>query len=163
MRSNRDIEQAVNDYGDTVWRICALHFHWHTDAQDAFQNTFLKYAQADNTVFTSEEHRKAWLVRVATNACNDIHRSHTRHPETELNENMTASLSSSDPATQPSSLAREAIDALQSLPDPPRTPLYLSIVEGYTAPEIAEITEAPVNTVYSWIRRGKKLLKEALS
>lgn len=52
---------------------------------------------------------------------------------------------------------------MRSLSDPPRTPLYLSIVEGYSAPEIAEITGTPLNTVYSWIRRGKKLLKEALS
>lgn len=41
--------------------------------------------------------------------------------------------------------------------------LYLALYEGYTAPEIAEMLDAPVNTVYSWIARGKKTLKEALS
>ena len=44
-----------------------------------------------------------------------------------------------------------------------RQPLYLSLYEGYTAPEIATMVDAPVNTVYSWIARGKMLLKEALS
>lgn len=57
----------------------------------------------------------------------------------------------------------EIMEAFRSLDDPPRLPLFLSLYEGYTAPEIAEIVDAPVNTVYSWIARGKKMLKEALS
>ena len=40
--------------------------------------------------------------------------------------------------------------------------MYLALYEGYTAPEIATMMDAPVNTVYSWIARGKKTLKEAL-
>lgn len=51
---------------------------------------------------------------------------------------------------------------MDALDDPPRTPVYLALYEGYTAPEIAEMLGAPVNTVYSWIARGKKTLKEAL-
>ena len=31
------------------------------------------------------------------------------------------------------------------------------------APVIAQMIDAPVNTIYSWIARGKKQLKEALS
>ena len=34
---------------------------------------------------------------------------------------------------------------------------------SYTQLEIANMVDAPVNTVYSWIARGKKQLKEALS
>lgn len=163
MRSKHDIEQTMQAYGDTVWRVCALHFPGHIDAQDAFQNTFLKYAQADTQSFADEEHKKAWLVRVATNACNDIHRGYSRHPEVGLEEGSVASMASQDSSVHLAFLAREAIDAMRSLPDPPRTPLYLSVVEGYSAPEIAEMTGTPINTVYSWIRRGKKRLKEALS
>ena len=70
---------------------------------------------------------------------------------------------SCDEATQPASFSSEVVDALRGLTDPPRTPLYLSLYEGYTAPEIATMVDAPVNTVYSWIARGKMLLKEALS
>ena len=58
---------------------------------------------------------------------------------------------------------QKIVEAFRSLDDPPRLPLFLSLYEGYTAPEIAEIVDAPVNTVYSWIARGKKMLKEALS
>ena len=44
MRNSRDIEQAIESHSDTVWRICVLHFSERADAQDAFQDTFLKYA-----------------------------------------------------------------------------------------------------------------------
>ena len=70
---------------------------------------------------------------------------------------------STDPAVQPASFESEVADAMRSLDDPPRTPLYLSLYEGYTAPEIARMVDAPVNTVYSWIARGKQQLKEVLS
>lgn len=92
MRSKQDIEQTMQAYGDTVWRVCTLHFPGHFDAQDAFQNTFLKYAQADTTSFADEEHKKAWLIRVATNACNDIHRSYARHPEVGLEASPATSM-----------------------------------------------------------------------
>ena len=69
---------------------------------------------------------------------------------------------SSDPAVQPDSRIVEVLDAMSNLDDPPRTPVYLALYEGYTAPEIAAMMDVPVNTVYSWIARGKKTLKEAL-
>lgn len=61
------------------------------------------------------------------------------------------------------SRVKEVLDAMSDLDDPPRTPVYLALYEGYTAPEIASMLDVPVNTVYSWIARGKKTLKEALS
>ena len=58
---------------------------------------------------------------------------------------------------------REVLDAVNRLSDPPKTPLYLFACEGYTVPEIARMVGAPEGTVYSWISRGRKQLKEALS
>ena len=69
----------------------------------------------------------------------------------------------SDPAAQPGSATSEVVSAMRALDDPPRTPLYLSIYEGYSAPEIASMLDAPVNTVYSWISRGRAQLRSALS
>ncbi|MEG0323358.1 MAG: RNA polymerase sigma factor, partial [Raoultibacter sp.] len=70
---------------------------------------------------------------------------------------------SADCDAQPGSVKSEIVEAILALTDPPRTPVYLSLYEGYTAPEIADMLEAPVNTVYSWISRGKQQLKEALA
>ncbi|WP_239443075.1 RNA polymerase sigma factor [Gordonibacter sp. An230] len=162
MRERGDIEEAMERHGDAVWRVCVLHFRSHADAQDAFQDAFLRYALSDRVRFNGEEHRKAWLLRVATNICKDMLKAASRR-SVPLESACAADMRSDDPAIQPASFESEVIDAMRGLDDPPRTPLYLSLYEGYTAPEIAQMVEAPVNTVYSWIARGKKQLKEALS
>lgn len=162
MRATADIEQALSEYGPHVWRACALYFSCEDDAEDAYQETFLRYALADSTTFTSTEHKKAWLLRVATNISKDMLKSSARKT-VPLEQELSDSLPDvSDVSSQPGSFSSEVVSALRGIDDPPRTPLYLALCEGYSAPEIAHMTEAPVNTVYSWISRGKALLREAL-
>ena len=160
VRSAGDIERAIERHGDAVWRVAVLYFHAHADAQDAFQDAFLKYALADQVAFNDDEHCKAWLIRVTANVCKDMLKAASRRAVS-LDDAVCAA--SNDPATQPASFSSEVVDAMRSLDDPPRTPLYLSLYEGYTAPEIAQMVDAPVNTVYSWLARGKKQLQEGLS
>ena len=51
MRKSDDIERAIDTFGSTVWRVCVTFFRHSHDAQDAFQETFLKYALAEETDF----------------------------------------------------------------------------------------------------------------
>ena len=139
-------------HGDTVWRVCLTALCRHADAEDAFQNSFLKYALADDVQFREEEHR----------TCRDMRRA-AASKNVPLDETSFESLASRDEEAQPDSRVKEVLDAMSDLDDPPRTPVYLALYEGYTAPEIASMLDVPVNTVYSWIARGKKTLKEALS
>lgn len=148
-------------HADAVWRVCALYFPEEADRQDAFQDAFMSYALADAVAFEDEGHRKAWLITVARNRCLDMLKASARK-NLPLSEGMEACLASTDPAAQPGSAASEVLDALRALDDPPRTPLYLALYEGYTVPEIARMVGAPDNTVYSWIARGKRRLKEML-
>lgn len=161
MRPPLDIECAMERHANTVWRVCVLNLSSSADAQDAFQETFLKYALAEGTVFNGEQHEKAWLIRVATNVCRDMRKAAASRNV--ALDDRADHLASVDPVVQPGSFSSEVVDALRSLDDPPRTPLFLSLCEGYSAPEIANLMGASVNTVYSWLRRGKKSLKEALS
>lgn len=172
MRPSRDIEQVMTRHADTVWRVCLLYFPCEADCQDAFQETFLRYALADGKAFADDEHVKAWLIRVARSRCLDMlkraDRVHAAAPSASEDGRTPGEAAGGTPVTsgsveQPGSFAREVMDALQGLDDPPRTPLYLALCEEYTAPEIAQMLDAPVNTVYSWISRGKQRLREVLS
>jgi len=161
MRSESDITLTIDTLGDTVWRVCVLYFGQNADAEDAFQETILKYALSANS-FNDGEHRKAWLIRVATNVCKDMLKAAHRRTisidekgESCLGAGVTAEESFDDRTS-------EVLAAIRGLTDPPRTPLYLALYEGYTAPEIAALLDAPVNTVYSWIARGKNQLREVL-
>lgn len=162
MRPQSDIEEAMEKHADAVWRVCVLQCSQRQDAQDAFQNAFLSYALADTTRFNDDEHRKAWLLRTASNACKDLWRASSRRAAHQTGPDDLAAVAATDASAQPGSFASEVVDAMRGLDDPPRTPLYLSLCEGYTAPEIADMLAAPVNTVYTWIARGKATLRELL-
>lgn len=161
MRDAQDIERAIGLFGDAVWRAC-LTYVPACDAEDAFQNTFAKYAQHD-APFNGDEHAKAWLVRVAINDCKDMLRSRAcRHASLDAEMQRwgdSLALETKDRAAE----VREVLDAVDRLPDPPKTPLYLFACEGYTVVEIARMMDTPEGTVYSWISRARKQLKEALS
>lgn len=77
MRSEQEAVQAVERYADTVRRVCALHLKNHADTEDIFQTVFLKYVLS-TTVFESQEHEKAWFIRVTVNACRDLLKSFFR-------------------------------------------------------------------------------------
>lgn len=161
MRESREIERVMGVFGDAVWRACILYLP-PTDAEDVFQDTFLKFAMHD-APFRGDEHVKAWLLRVAMNECKDVLKS-ARRRNASLDERLE-SCGEEDLGVESGSSQglREILDAMDSLGDPPKTQLYLSLYEGYSAREISEICDMPEGTVYSWISRGKTRLKEALS
>ena len=70
--------EAVERYGDMLYRICLLSLRNTADAEDAVQETFIKYVQKSPD-FSDVEHEKAWLITVATNKCHDMLRYRTRH------------------------------------------------------------------------------------
>ena len=140
-------------------RVCTLYFRNKPDREDAFQDTFLKYAQS-SADFSGEEHRKAWLIRVATNVCKDmLKRSEAR---TVLVDEIDDAAKPNWSADGQSDRASELTEALAQLDEKYRTPLYLKYYEGYTAVEIAEMLGIPENTVYTYLARGRERLKEVL-
>ena len=173
MRKHDDITRTVKAHADTVLRVCTLYFHGRPERDDAFQETFLKYAQSDKP-FADEEHVKAWLINVAANTCKDmLKRSEAKTiPLGEFEENARPSWNSGndlerDPAIvvagSESSRLDELTAALQQLDGKHRITLYLKYYEGYTAAEIAEMLDMPENTVYTNLARGRNELKEVLT
>jgi RNA polymerase sigma-70 factor (ECF subfamily) len=139
-----------------------LHFGQSPDAEDAFQETFLKYATHQGS-FNDAEHRKAWLLRVAINTCRDMLKAAHRKDSPLQDAPPAAEPISQDSITQPGSPLRDALVAVLDLGDPPRTAVYLALCEGYSAPQIAGMLGVPTGTVYSWISRGRKTLREVLA
>ncbi len=154
MRSEQEVERAIGRYADTVRRLCLVHLKNEADTEDIFQTVFLKYALS-SVSFASEEHEKAWLIRVTVNACKDLLRSVFRSRTVPLDE----LLEQSAPLAEDH---REVLEAVLSLPGRYRDVVYLHYYEEYTAPEIARILGKNVNTVYTHLNRAKQLLREKL-
>ena len=79
MRNEAAANRALDLYADTVRRICFIHLKNHADVDDVFQEVFLKYLLHDSP-FESDAHEKAWLIRVAINACKDVLKSFFQYP-----------------------------------------------------------------------------------
>ena len=154
MRSEQEVNAAIDRYADTVRRLCMLHLKNYADTEDIFQNVFLKYALS-SIRFESEEHERAWFIRVTLNACRDLLKSFFR--------SRTVSLEDLEPisaALPPEH--REVWEAVLALPEAYRDAVYLHYYEGYTAPEIGRLLGKNVNTVYTLLNRSRSMLREAL-
>ena len=79
---------AVQRYSDTVYRTAVHNCRNTADAEDVVQDVFEKLLHY-NGIFESEEHLKAWLLRVAINRCRDLTRA-SDQKDTELDENLPA-------------------------------------------------------------------------
>ena len=154
MRSEWEANRAIDRYADLVRRVCMIHLKNHADTEYIFQTVFLKYVTG-TTEFESEEHEKAWFIRVTINACKDLLRSFFR--------SRTVSLD--DLLEQPDQVPedhREVLEAVLALPDKYRDVVYLHYYEGYTAPEIGTILHKNPNTVYTLLTRARDELRKML-
>lgn len=154
MRSEREVNEAIERYADTVQRICMLHLKNPSDTQDLFQTVFWKYALSSKR-FESDAHEKAWIIRVTINACRDLIRSVFRRRTVSLEAVLN------QPAPVPEE-HRELLQAVLELPVRYREVIYLHYYEGYTAAETGRILGRSENTVYAQMSRGRQLLKLAL-
>ena len=151
MRSEQEVNHAIERYADLVFRLCMVNLKNQADAEDVFQTVFMKYT-LHNQPFASAEHEKAWLIRITVNACKDLLKSFFRR--------NTISLEEAAAAVSPEHAA--VLEAVWSLPKDYRDAVYLHYYEGYTAPEIAAILKKNPNTVYTHLTRGRTMLKEIL-
>lgn len=141
---------AVQRFSDTVYRAAVHNCGRPADAEDVVQDVFEKLLRYSGR-FESEEHLKAWLLRVTINRCHDLTRAACQK-DTELDETIPA----------PDRPDGSVLDAVRALPENYRNAIYLHYYEGYTAAEIGRMLGAPANTVLSWLRRGRAQLHTML-
>jgi RNA polymerase sigma-70 factor (ECF subfamily) len=154
LRSEREANLAIEKYADSVRRICFVYLKNYHDTEDVFQDVFLKYVLHD-AEFQSDDHEKAWLIRVAINACKDTLRSFFRKKVTSIEELVTEPSFVDDDK-------REVLDAVLRLPPKYKDVIYLFYFEGYSVLEIATLLKKNENTIYTWLSRARAQLRTSL-
>lgn len=145
-------ELVVKTYADMVYKIAYRYTANPTDAEDVFSETFLKYFKKDRT-FESEEHRKAWLIRVTINCAKEL-LSH-RNPWTELNEEIAA-----DPmGGGEQELSMDLRQAIDRLKPEYREVILLHYIEGLSIARISEVLGRNENTVKVHLSRAREKLR----
>lgn len=150
MLTSDNVREAVNEYGDILYRICLIMLRNTADAEDAVQETFIKY-MLSSPAFNDDEHKKAWLITVASNKCRDMLRFRKRHvtESEELLKNYSLDTESSG-----------ILETIAEIPEKFRIVLTLHYVEGYKVDEIAKIIGKTSSAVKMRLSKGRKLLEE---
>lgn len=150
MNDSDRIRQSVEKYGDMLYRICLVMLKNSADAEDAVQSVFMKLFMKVPQ-FESDEHEKAWLIRVATNKCRDMLRFRIKfHP---IDDETLNSIAADEESTR-------LIELLTELPEKFRLVLTLHYIEGYKVDEIAQMIGRTASAVKMRLSKGRALLEE---
>lgn len=124
------------------------------DAEDVVQDTFVQYYTTKKE-FESEQHIRAWLMRVAVNKAKNINRTFWRRNKISIEEYMET-LVFETPA------AETLFETVMQLPEKYRIVIHLYYYEEYAVREIAQILKLSESNVKIRLSRGRAMLKETL-
>ena len=150
---NASLERVIENYSNMLYKICFLMLKNEQDTKDVLQETFLAY-MTKRPHFHSEEHKKAWLIKVSQNKCKEFLRFHKRHagiPLEEVEEGLeiTSGMNVED---------REKLRLIWNLSYNLKSVVILYYVEGYSVKETASILRISEVAVKKRLQRARKEL-----
>lgn len=159
-------------YQDRVFNLAARMLGDDDAAADVTQTTFLS-AYRNLSTFRGGSFR-AWVMRMATNACYDELRRRKRHPAISLepvneeDEEIESPTWLADDAVSPegaleqSELEEALQTCLQGLPEEFRAVVILVDIDGLDYQEVAVSSGAPLGTVKSRLARARLKMRDCL-
>ncbi len=143
--------QIYDKYANMVYKICIMMLKNTPDAEDAAQNVFIKFIKASKE-YHSESHLKASLIVIAQNECKNMLK-HWWHSKRDSFEGIT------EPSYSHNTDKSDVKDAIESLPNKYKIPVYLFYYEGYSTEEIAKMLKINHSTLRSQLAEARKRLK----
>lgn len=134
------IQELVERYQNSLYAVAFNVCKNQQDAEDAVQDTFLQYYNSKKK-FESEQHIRAWLIRVAINKAKNMNLSFWRKNKTSLEDYMET-LVFETPESE------HLFETVMGLPEKYR--------------EIGEILKISESNVKVRLSRGRMLLRETL-
>ena len=167
---NMDIDSLVMLYGKAVYGFCLKLARNRDNADDLYQETFLKALELGAKIDKSSN-PKAFLISIAVGLWKNNRRKYARRqriaPEGELNEEVVNSALCTNTTTpeeivilrERCAVIRAAADKLN---DRLRIPLYMYYTAEMSVEDIASALRIPQGTVKSRLHKARKILKEVL-
>ena len=146
-----ELEEVMGRYETMVFRLAYSYTRSRSDAQDMCQEVFLRY-YLRRPLFASEEHRRAWLLRVTANRCKTHLTSWWRRNTVPLDNRI--------PMPEPE--YRVLDEALRQLREKDRLIIHLFYYEGCTTREIARYIHSTEGAVRTRLTRARKQLGDLL-
>ncbi|MBR6256008.1 MAG: RNA polymerase sigma factor [Lachnospiraceae bacterium] len=149
-----ELETVIDRYSNTLYKICYLILKNEHDTKDVLQETFLAY-YTKKPAFQTEEHRKAWLIKVSQNKCREFLRFHKKHAGVPLEE-MEENLMITD------GMHADEIDLLSmiwNLDYKLKSVVILYYIEGYSVEETAAILKITKAAAKKRLQRAREALR----
>lgn len=153
----RAFAEIYRRYSHRVFVYCRKILQNTNDAEDAFQDTFLKFLDSASAS-RQMTNLPGYLLTIARNCCMDI--LNKRSPHVELVEELHGA--SNDHTVEQDEINHLITMALELLPFHWREAIVLQLYADMSYQDIAHVLEVPVTTVRNWICRGKQRLREIL-
>ncbi len=143
----------IEKYFNMIYKLAIAETKDVHTAEDVTSDVFLKFMQT-NKAFESEEHIKAWLLRVTINTSKSFFSSSWFKKTVPLEETLEAAEIPEEES--------EVYLAVMKLPEKYRTVIHLFYYEELTVREISEVINSNESTVKSQLSRARAMLKEIL-
>lgn len=148
------VEVLIEVYRNNIYAIAFNVCKNVHDAEDVVQDTFIQYISVKKE-FETEQHIRAWLIRVAINKAKNKNVTFFRRNMLPLEDYM-------ETLTFESSESSEIFETVIKLPEKYRVIIHLFYYEDYSINEIADITKISVSNVKVRLSRGRMMLRETL-
>ena len=149
--TENEFNRIVDLYSDSVFRLAMIKTKNKSDAEDVFQDTFIKLFKC-KLEFESDEHIKRWLMKVTVSTSIDLLKSFWQRCTTGMDEDVSF-YDETD---------KYVWDEIKKIPEKYRIPIHLYYFEGYSTDEIAVMTDEKPTTIRTRISRAKKMLNERM-
>ena len=150
-------EEVIQRNSETVYRLAFSLVRSRSDADDIYQEVFLRYVRK-NPVFESPEHEKAWFLRVTVNCCKNFWKSPWVKRRNAFDEEALKKQASGENGDED----RILIETVKQLPEKYRVVIHLFYYEELSIEEIGKITGSKPATVRTRLTRARRILKNLL-
>ena len=155
-------DEVVRYYSPMIYRIALTKTQSSHDADDIFQDVFLKLCLNEKP-FESEEHRKAWLIKVTINCCNSHFTAPWRKNVDTLEDAIISQIP--DESTEVCDLGDgpDVYSQVLKLPQNMREVVLLYYYEEMSIREISQILQTSEVNIKKRLSRARQKLKLELA
>ncbi|MBL1229257.1 sigma-70 family RNA polymerase sigma factor [Enterococcus sp. BWB1-3] len=146
-------EELLDEYADMVYRIAFVQMKQSSDADDIFQEVFLRLVEHIHTL-KSKEHAKHWLIRVTINCCKKYFDTSWSKKRVGMDEYLLEQKTISQDEN-----VENLLEACLSLGEDQRTVIHLFYFEGYSVREISQLLELSESAVKTRLSRARDALR----
>ena len=151
-------DEVVRYYSPMIWRLALTKTKSTHDAEDIFQEVFMKLVM-NQKPFASEEHRKAWLIRVTINCANSHFVAPWRKNVDTLEDAILDQIADEDTEHAIDVDTPDVYSKVLALPENMREVILLFYYEELSIREISEILGTSEVNVKKRLSRARQKLK----